>query len=62
MTTRPDGSGLPAGVPGNVRGAHDWAALAPNRLRAGDPQNRKLASEFLEIAVGRDERGLIQGS
>jgi hypothetical protein len=38
------------------------APLASNRLRTGDPQDGEMASKLLEIAVGRDERGLIQGS
>jgi hypothetical protein len=36
--------------------------LAPNRLRAGDPQDGEMASELRKIAVGRDEGSLIQGS
>ena len=38
------------------------APLASNRLRAGDPQDGEVASKLLEIAVGRDKCGLIQGS
>ncbi len=38
------------------------APLASNRLRAGNPQDREMASKLLKIAVGRDERGLIQDS
>ena len=42
--------------------AGGWATLAPQRLRAGDPQEGEMASKLLEIAIGSDERGLIESS